>query len=45
MGTINALSILKLVGGMINAFYAIAMMLFTGIIIAAFIPSYTRKLA
>ncbi len=45
MGTINALSILKIVGGIINAFYVIAIMLIIGIIISQFIPSYNKKLA
>jgi len=42
MGTYNALSVLKLIGGMTNAFYAIAIMLFFGIIISQFIPPYKR---
>jgi MFS family permease len=40
MGTYNALSVLKLIGGITNAFYAIAIMLFIGIIISQFIPPY-----
>jgi hypothetical protein len=40
MGSYNALSILKLIGGMTNAFYAIVIMLFFGIIISQFIPPY-----
>lgn len=42
MGTYNALSVLKLIGGITNAFYAIAIMLFVGIIISQFIPPYKR---
>ena len=42
MGTYNALSVLKLIGGITNAFYAIAILLFIGIIISQFIPPYKR---
>ena len=42
MGTYNALSVLKLIGGITNAFYAIAILLFIGIIISQFIPPYKQ---
>jgi MFS family permease len=42
MGTYNALSVLKLIGGITNAFYVIVIMLVFGIIISQFIPPYKR---
>lgn len=38
MGTLNALSVEKLVSGMTNAFYAVTILLILGIIISQFIP-------
>ncbi len=42
MGTFNALSVEKLVGGIINAFYVIAILLLFGIITAQFIPAIQK---
>ena len=43
MGATNALSVEKLLGGLLNAFYVIAALLIFGLIIAQFVKPYTRN--
>ncbi len=42
MGATNALSVEKLMGGLLNAFYVIAILLFLGLIMSQFIKSQTK---
>jgi MFS family permease len=43
MGATNALSVEKLLGGLLNAFYVIAALLIFGLIMAQFVKPYTRN--
>jgi hypothetical protein len=43
MGATNALSIEKLLGGLLNAFYVIVALLIFGLIMAQFVKPYTRN--
>ena len=43
MGATNALSVEKLLGGLLNAFYVIVALLIFGLIMAQFVKPYTRN--
>jgi MFS family permease len=43
MGASNALNVEKLLGGLLNSFYVIAILLLTGLIMAQFVKPYTKN--